>query len=970
MSNNADAIARIGWDNSDARKGAEEFVRLSQRTKQRSEQILGSIGSGIKFASAFAGFQGLTGSIQQGFAQIQRGFDFNRTLSDSSVGIANVIRRFDGLNKTAAKNEAAKALQRIIELEPVTAGGLQDLVSGFMGTLAASKGVGLSTMQNIDLVAKFANALANAGLPLDQIRQEFRSIVTSTITKDSQIAKILGITNEDINALRGNGDALFAFLNAKLGEFGEAGDSATVTLSSLASAVDKALGSATQSLFDLAIRAAKDFTEQLKDPAYITRMQEAGESVGKTAAELGRLLSIAVDLAPEVLQIAAVLARVAPLLVGVGAAYAALRVSRWVAEKRELARATEAEAAALQRETAAVRENTAAQNQNAAAGKARKPGGIGAVGTMGPLVVASVASAFGDRGRGIAGELGAQFGGEMGRAVGPGMMDALSFWLASTGPKGAIAALGVQLADFGYQIGGRFGDSLSAGIRAARDPYAAALDAGGAMPGIMGQVEAGQFEAAKKMLDGALADTQAKLNDLRNNGGGAESLLAVSNELDMLNGMRRNWESIVAHSKTVVAEQEKAAAIDAEEREKREKAWLQVRGLVREIEGRKIELLPDPEKFAALKRQLNDIFNRTGPAGTVRSVDDLQKLADLQRKQGNPEGAMATLKTMQEALKITQELAALSDKMAEDSAKMREEAAGEAKAAWEKGRRVQVAKQEAQLEDEILRAKVEAGGQDSAAVRAKEDELAAMRLARQMEDAGIAAGQEALELAKKRVAQERALSDLLELQTRQRERQDRLQAAMMEGEDLRVLELRAAGRDKEADAEERKLRIARETRRLMQEMNVDEQKARDIATRKEAAREKIDAQQSGGRKKIKGFSQALNYDAFGLAGRPSGPLSGGSGSLSDRRPGNIPAHMMGGGVSDFWALQNGTKGSLPGKSAAAEYYGTPSNPQADQAAANEAGQDNGNPMQTLVNLLKGDFAPAVAQQIAEKLLQR
>ncbi|MBB5038270.1 hypothetical protein [Prosthecobacter dejongeii] len=207
-----------------------------------------------------------------------RGGNFNLTLDNAEVGIANVLRRFDGLNAAAAKNEAAKALERIIELEPITAGGLEDLTLGFMKTLATAKGIGLTTMQNVELTAKFANAVANAGLPLDQLTQEYRSILSGNITKDSQIAKILGITNEEVNRIKSSGGDMFAFLTDKLGEFGEAGDGAQVAFSSFGSAVSKTFGNLTQGGFDEAVSSARELAEWLEGNADASR--EAGDAIG------------------------------------------------------------------------------------------------------------------------------------------------------------------------------------------------------------------------------------------------------------------------------------------------------------------------------------------------------------------------------------------------------------------------------------------------------------------------------------------------------------------------------------------------------------------------------------------------------------------------------------------------------------------------------------------------------------------
>lgn len=261
-----------------------DFKAFNKHIETEGKKSGAILSQGLKSGMSFGKelFAGATASgiglLLAGATKVGReGAAFNMSLDNAEVGIANVLRRFDGLNQTAAKNEAAKALERIIQLEPVTAGGLEDLTMGFMKTLATAKGIGLTTMQNVELTAKFANAVANAGLPLDQLTQEYRSILSGNITKDSQIAKILGITNEDIGNAKAAGD-VYDYLTQKLGEFGEAGDGAQVAFSSLGSALSKSFGNLTAGAFDTAVQGAKDLAFYLEETSY--QSKAAGSAFG------------------------------------------------------------------------------------------------------------------------------------------------------------------------------------------------------------------------------------------------------------------------------------------------------------------------------------------------------------------------------------------------------------------------------------------------------------------------------------------------------------------------------------------------------------------------------------------------------------------------------------------------------------------------------------------------------------------
>jgi len=183
---------------------------------------------------------------------VKRGIEFNATMQDGEGAIAAIIEQFQGLNAEAAKDEAAKAMRQLIELEPKAAGTLTDLLNGFSGTAAAAASAGISIQQNIDLTGRFANALARLKLPVEQIGQEMRSILTGNIGADSQLARTLGITNEMVKAAREAG-VLYDFLATKIGKLGESADNVATRFSSFQSAIDKALGALTSGAFDVGL---------------------------------------------------------------------------------------------------------------------------------------------------------------------------------------------------------------------------------------------------------------------------------------------------------------------------------------------------------------------------------------------------------------------------------------------------------------------------------------------------------------------------------------------------------------------------------------------------------------------------------------------------------------------------------------------------------------------------------------------
>jgi hypothetical protein len=146
-----------------------------------------------------------------------------------------------------------------------------------MATVAAAQGVGISVNENIDLVGKFANALANANLPIDQLGQEMRSILTQNIGADSSLAKILNITNEMVGKAKEAG-TLYSFLSDKIGQLGVAGDTAGVAFSTLQSAISKAAGALTADMFGKSVNGANNLTKSID--ANIGSFKYLGSAIG------------------------------------------------------------------------------------------------------------------------------------------------------------------------------------------------------------------------------------------------------------------------------------------------------------------------------------------------------------------------------------------------------------------------------------------------------------------------------------------------------------------------------------------------------------------------------------------------------------------------------------------------------------------------------------------------------------------
>ncbi len=320
---------------------------------------------------------------------IRQGVAFNARISDAQVAIANVVAEFGKMNAEAAKGVAAKAMEQIIALEPKTAATLDGLVQGFMATLASAQSAGITVEQNIDLVGKFANALANANIPAEQLSQELRSIFTGNIGPDSQLAKTLQISNADVARAKEAGQ-MYQFLSHAVGKLGEAGDTFAVRWSTMQSAMDKALGEITKPVFDAIAKSLVALTNELSRGEVVAALEEIG-------VEVANIVKTGAGLLEWALKNAAALSTMAHGAVTLGVALAAFKFTELIAALGVKTAAWLRASVAVDSETAALMRNTAAQAANATAATtnaaAHGAAGVGAA-------AAGAAATAGGAGRG------------------------------------------------------------------------------------------------------------------------------------------------------------------------------------------------------------------------------------------------------------------------------------------------------------------------------------------------------------------------------------------------------------------------------------------------------------------------------------------------------------------------------------------------------------------------------------------
>ncbi|MCW5967578.1 MAG: hypothetical protein KIT57_03630 [Blastocatellales bacterium] len=237
---------------------------------------LGAIRPGAAAAAAgvaglVAGIAAIGGAAAAGIAALKalgrRGVEVNAAFETIELGIATVIgsvaelrdaasgRVFaDGPEKLAAAVGIAAdqmAKLRIDSLE--TTATLKEIAPAFQAAIAPGLRAGLTIDQIRKATIDITNAVASIGLPLDQIQQETRAILSGEINRNAQAAIALGFKREEVReAIKQNRFA--DLLNEKLRVAAASGAAAAKTfsgaLSNLQEASDIFSATVTRGLFE------------------------------------------------------------------------------------------------------------------------------------------------------------------------------------------------------------------------------------------------------------------------------------------------------------------------------------------------------------------------------------------------------------------------------------------------------------------------------------------------------------------------------------------------------------------------------------------------------------------------------------------------------------------------------------------------------------------------------------------------
>lgn len=646
--------------------------------------------------------------------------------------------------------------------------------------------------------------------------------------------------------------------------------------------------------------------------------------------------------------------------------YAATKLLSWgkvILDLQAKRAATVAAAAAITQETAAVTANTAAQRANASAtaaanaahavprgpgkaalyeGRPKLSGKYNEQEVMDRLAASGAAYAAGRQAGQkilegvktsihVGGSVGAAALGawsnslipamaDLGTQAAKAMTDAISLSLVmSGGPMGAALAMAAQGA---WVIMAKRMQSLSEAA-SAFDANTSAIGRADAQAKLLDEVKARQIieQRIKTLKEQAAAAT------------GIEAAAYQANARELELELRRLPQKIELY-RAAAAEALRLGDIEARNAQREKLALAQQAAMGRVLEIRRavmdhqIEQAPLQQQtqywadairegLGAALAEVNLDRLATGQGilrGWKLEIDSITRAMAALSKQGDFLNAERLGKALREAQAAADKLASARKRESEiyDHLPTAQDAAREVREKAEKERAQGLAKEELALEQAILQARLAAGDRENDMVNALEDRLAALRQMQQIEASGVARGAQALEMARQRVAAERALSEQVARQQQQKARTDISQ-------ELAVLEAKAKGNDKLAQAMERHQAIQERAAQIQEQTGMDSQRALAAARRIQelqdavTAREAREAEATGPdgqrrRRKIGAPTAAagIDHDRHGLSGRVSGRLYQ-----------SVPLAMhspltRNGGLAGYHALQRGEFGNLSG----------------------------------------------------------
>lgn len=255
---------------------------------------------------------------------IKRGLEYNQTLEASRIGMAAVLtanqRFIDSTGDVVKGNDAlnialgmSSVLQKQLQQDALrTAATYKELNVAFQSSAGTAFAQGIKDPDQIrKIVLGATQAMSALGLESRDASVQVNMMLTGMRGHSASLTRALGLTKDEINAVKASGQDLGEFFLKKLEPYtiaaAKAQETLAVRLSNLGDMMDFVFGQATEPLMDFIKPLVTDFTKMLSGMQ--GKLNALGEDLAdlarKTAPLIGPLLNLLgamADLTLRVLQ--------------------------------------------------------------------------------------------------------------------------------------------------------------------------------------------------------------------------------------------------------------------------------------------------------------------------------------------------------------------------------------------------------------------------------------------------------------------------------------------------------------------------------------------------------------------------------------------------------------------------------------------------------------------------------------------
>lgn len=265
---------------------------------------------------------------------LSKGFDVNQSTEEATLGVKGLLAAMyevrdasgniaTGPEAMAIAGEEAQKQMAILRVQGLqTMATFEELGDSYRAALSAGASAGFDPTQVRELTVGLTQAAGVMGLAADQMKSEINALFSGDINQDSDLAKKLGISREQVQSWRAAGaDTFYDELNKRLVVYRDLGAEAALTwkgtLSNAADAVEVLLGKLSKGAFDDVKRSIQDAVGGTFDSAtgeVSAKLQSLAQLGENVFSGMGKVLSDAIG----------------------GGVALAESLSKWLADNREI----------------------------------------------------------------------------------------------------------------------------------------------------------------------------------------------------------------------------------------------------------------------------------------------------------------------------------------------------------------------------------------------------------------------------------------------------------------------------------------------------------------------------------------------------------------------------------------------------------------------------------------------------------